>query len=77
MKTDKITVSFSADKLQAIKILAPDTYDKIEDILTEQLEKVYVRSVPMSTRKYIEAKIEVDDGVQSKGARQKGSSGNL
>ena len=76
MKMDKITVSFSADKLQAIKILSPDTYDKIEDILSGQLEKLYVRAVPVSTRKYIEAKIESDDGVQSKVTRPKGEVSN-
>lgn len=76
MKMDKIMVSFSSDKLQAIKILSPDTYDKIEDVLIGQLEKLYIKAVPLSTRKYIEAKIESDDGVQSKGIRQKGEVSN-
>ena len=61
MRYEKIVVNYSADKLQAIKILAPDTYNRLEKLLNEQLEKIYIKSVPLSTRKYIEAKMESED----------------
>ena len=61
MRYEKIVVNYSADKLQAIKILAPDTYKELEKLLNEQLEKIYIKSVPLSTRKYIEAKMESED----------------
>lgn len=66
MRCEKIIVNYSADKLQAIKILSPDTYKNLENLLCEQLEKIYVKSVPLSTRKYIAAKMESEDTAQNK-----------
>ena len=51
MKIEKVSVNFSSEKLQAIKILSPQVYDSIENVLSEQLEKLYVKAVPLSTRK--------------------------
>lgn len=67
MKIEKVFVNFSAEKLQAIKILSPQVYDSIENVLSEQLEKLYVKAVPLSTRKYIEAKLEEESQPQQKG----------
>ena len=66
MRYEKIVVNYSADKLQAIKILSPDIYKQLERLLCEQLEKIYVKTVPVSTRKYIEAKMESEDTTQTK-----------
>ena len=60
MKTEKFTVNYCSDKLQAIKILAPDTYSRLEELLIEQIDKIYVKSVPQSTRKFIDAKTNSD-----------------
>ena len=67
MKIERVFVNFSAEKLQAIKILSPQVYDSIENVLSEQLEKLYVKAVPLSTRKYIEAKLEEESQPQQKG----------
>lgn len=67
MKMEKVIVNYSAEKLQAIKILSPQVYDSIENVLSEQLEKLYVKAVPLSTRKYIEAKLEEESQPQQKG----------
>ena len=67
MKIEKVSVNFSSEKLQAIKILSPQVYDSIENVLSEQLEKLDVQAVPLSTRKYIEAKLEEESQPQQKG----------
>lgn len=54
MKTEKITVSFDAEKLQAIKIFAPDMYANLENQLTSYLEKIYQKTVPQIARIYID-----------------------
>lgn len=69
MKLDKITVNFSSQKLQAIRLLKPELYDGIEKMLQEQLDKLYVRAVPQSTREYIEKK-EKDDADIPKGGNK-------
>ena len=69
MKLDKITVNFSSQKLQAIRLLKPELYDGIENMLQEQLDKLYVRAVPQSTREYIEKK-EKDDADIPKGGNK-------
>lgn len=66
MRLEKITISYSAEKLQAIKVLAPEIYSGIEKTLEEQLEKTYTKAVPLSTRKYIEAKLKEENTVPSK-----------
>ena len=67
MKMEKLTVNFSAEKLQAMKILSPQIYESIEKVLSEQLEKLYIKAVPLSTRKYIEAKMEEENQSQQRG----------
>ena len=67
MKMEKLTVNFSAEKLQAMKILSPQIYESIEKVLSEQLEKLYIKAVPLSTRKYIEAKLDEENQAQQRG----------
>lgn len=67
MKLEKITVSFSAEKLQAIRLLKPELYDGIEKMLQEQLDRLYVRAVPQSTREYISKKEQDDADIQKGG----------
>lgn len=70
MRLEKITVNYSAEKLQAIKVLAPEIYGGIEKTLKEQLEKIYTKAVPLSTRKYIEAKLKEESAVPPKGGNK-------
>lgn len=67
MKLDKITVNFSSQKLQAIRLLKPELYNDMEKMLQEQLEKLYIRAVPPSTREYIEKKEKDDTDIQKGG----------
>lgn len=67
MKLDKITVNFSSQKLQAIRLLKPELYDGIEKMLQDQLDRLYIRAVPQSTREYIEKKEKDDTNIQKGG----------
>ena len=67
MKLDKITVNFSSQKLQAIRLLKPELYDGIEKMLQDQLDRIYIRAVPQSTREYIEKKEKDDADIQKGG----------
>ncbi len=70
MRLEKITINYSAEKLQAIKVLAPEIYSGIEKTLEEQLEKIYTKAVPLSTRKYIEAKLKEENAAQPRGGNK-------
>lgn len=70
MKLEKITVSFSAEKLQAIRILKEDVYKNLEKELADCLEKIYVKSIPQSTRQYIEAKMKEDESSSQRGGNK-------
>lgn len=67
MKLEKITVNFSSLKLQAIRLLKPELYDGIEKMLQDQLDRLYVRAVPQSTREYISKKEQDDADIQKGG----------
>lgn len=69
MKLEKITVNYSAEKLQAIKLMKPELYKGIETYLQEQLDRLFVRAVPQSTREYISKK-EIDDAEVQKGGNK-------
>ena len=60
MRTEKITISFSLDKLQAIQVCSPEAYDRIEKQLQDTIEKIYVRAVPPTVRKYIESVMNLE-----------------
>lgn len=70
MKVEKITVSFSAEKLQAIRILKEDVYENLDKELEECLEKIYLKSVPAATRKFIEAKMKEDESSNQRGGNK-------
>ncbi len=61
MKVEKIVVSYSADKLQAIRVLKPEVYGTIEKLLEDCLDKLYVKSIPLTTRQYIEARMRDEE----------------
>ena len=69
MKIEKLTVNYPADKLNAIKIHAPEMYAGLEKQLTAALEKIYMKCVPAPTRKYIEAVMNEDGGTAAKGGK--------
>lgn len=56
MNTDRIVINYSSDKLEAIKIFAPEKYKQMENILTGELDKIFNKFVPTSTRKFINIK---------------------
>lgn len=62
---EKVTVNYSADKLQAIRVLKPELYETLEKSLEECLDRLYIKTVPQSTRIYIEAKM-ADEENQGK-----------
>lgn len=70
MKVEKITVSFSAEKLQAIRILKEDVYENLDKELEECLEKIYLKSIPAATRQYIEAKMKEDESSNQRGGNK-------
>ncbi len=61
MRIEKVIVNYSADKLQAIRVLKPEVYAAIENILTDCLDKLYVKSIPLTTRQYIEARMRDEE----------------
>jgi hypothetical protein len=56
MPTVKISVSYNAEKLAAIKQFAPDEAAKLEAEMAAAVEKIYRRAVPAIVRGYIEGK---------------------
>lgn len=61
MRMEKVAINYSADKLQAIRVLKPELYETIEKSLEECLDKLYAKAVPQSTRIYIEAKMSDEE----------------
>lgn len=59
-KSERITVSFDSEKMQAIKIFAPDVYENIEEQMTEYLEKIYQKAVPQNARTYIDEIVKTE-----------------
>lgn len=54
MKAEKITVTYSTDRLQAIRVFSADNPINIEKELTEYLDKLYKRIVPQAAKLLIE-----------------------
>lgn len=69
MRTEKVTINYSAEKLQAIRVLKPELYETIEKSLEECLDKLYAKAVPQSTRMYIEAIITDEEKQPKKAAK--------
>jgi len=66
MRMEKVTVSYSADKLQAIRVLRPELYETLEKSLEECLDRLYIKAVPQTTRRYIEAKMDEEENPQKR-----------
>lgn len=56
MKLTKIPITFESEKISAIRMFNPDDSPNIEELLAEQLEKLYIKIVPPPVRKYIEVR---------------------
>ena len=54
LKSEKIIVSFDAEKLKAVRFFLPKDSPSLEEQLTEQIEKIYQKVVPQPVRLYIE-----------------------
>lgn len=54
LKSEKIIVSFDAEKLKAIRFFLPKDSPSLEEQLTEQIDKIYQKAVPQPARLYIE-----------------------
>lgn len=67
MKVEKISFNFSNEKLRGIKVHAPEIYESLEKLLEEDMEKIYLKYVPKSTRQYIEAVISAEETQSGKG----------
>lgn len=67
MKLEKFSVNYSSEKLQAMRLLKPEVYKNIEEEIVKSLDRLYAKSVPQSTRKYIEAKMLEDEASTQKG----------
>lgn len=66
MKVEKISFNYSTEKLRGIKVHAPEVYENLESHLAENMEKIYTKYVPKSTRQYIEAVLVSEENVQGK-----------
>ena len=81
MKAEKITIVFQSEKLNAIKIFAPEVYQHLEEQLTEQLEKLYQKTVPQTARIYVDELCKLnrkkedgqENGISQVSARLTGS----
>ena len=69
MRTEKVIINYSAEKLQAIRVLKPELYETIEKSLEECLDRLYIKAVPQSTRMYIEAKIAEEENQPKRAAK--------
>ena len=58
MPDTKVTVTFDAEKLSAIRQFLDDNGENIETVLQAQLEKIYTKAVPAAVRKYIDGKVK-------------------
>lgn len=70
MKLEKISFNYSTEKLRGIKVHAPEVYDNLESHLAENMEKIYTKYVPRSTRLYIDAVLASEENVQGKGGNR-------
>ena len=66
MKVEKISFNYSTEKLRGIKVHAPEVYENLESHLAENMEKIYIKHVPKSTRQYIEAVLASEENVPGK-----------
>lgn len=58
-----LSVSYPTDKYEALDFHARKLGEKVEDYLTESLEKWYKRKVPAGVRAYLDEKYEMEFGT--------------
>jgi hypothetical protein len=58
MPTVKIILTYDSEKLTAIRQFSEKGTQPIESVLTEQIEKIYTKTVPLPVRQYIEARVK-------------------
>ena len=66
MKLEKISFNYSTEKLRGIKVHAPEVYENLELYLSQNMDKIYTKYVPKSTRLYIEAVLSGEENIQGK-----------
>jgi len=54
MANTKVTVTFDAEKLAAIRQFEGKDAGDVESVLRDQLEKIYAKTVPVAVRQYID-----------------------
>lgn len=67
MKKDIVRISVDAEKLRAVKQYMEKKESKLEDELTEQVQKLYEKYVPANVREYIYDKQEEESKVKKSG----------
>ncbi|TJX13102.1 hypothetical protein E9840_10805 [Tissierella creatinini] len=67
MKKDIVRISVDAEKLRAVKQYMEKKESKLEDELTEQVQKLYEKYVPANVREYIGGKQEEESKVKKSG----------
>ncbi len=67
MKKDIVRISVDAEKLRAVKQYMEKKESKLEDELTEQVQKLYEKYVPANVREYIDGKQEEESKVKKSG----------
>lgn len=67
MKKDIVRISVDAEKLRAVKQYMEKKESKLEDELTEQVQKLYEKYVPANVREYIDDKQEEESKVKKSG----------
>lgn len=68
MKKDIVRISVDAEKLRAVKQYMEKKESKLEDELTEQVQKLYEKYVPANVRAYIDDKQEEESKVKKSGS---------
>ncbi len=67
MKKDIVKISIDVEKLRAVKQYMEKKETKLEDELTEQVQKLYEKYVPANVREYIDDKQEEESKVKKSG----------
>lgn len=57
MANTKISITFDSEKLSALRQFSEKDAPPVDVFLQEQLEKLYVKTVPAPVRQYIEGKV--------------------
>jgi len=70
MKNSKLTIEYDAEKLSAIQQFSDG---KLEQVLQEQLDKIYAKVVPKAVQQYLEGKTGLPPKQPDKTKQVKGS----